>query len=235
MILEEYILAQTTYSRRELMRILTDNKITVNGKVVTDFTQEINPHLHKIIVDGNEISGQVKYRYYLFNKPRDVLSTLTDPKGRKCLGDYMHMFPDGVKPIGRLDRDTTGLMVFSNDGDFAHKLSHPSFKVNKTYRVSLDKALTKADLLRLTTGLFLSDGPIKMEKVDLESESVVIVTLYEGRNRIVRRTFETMGYEVVKLKRLHIANFSLGNLEAGKYKVISQQQLSSFNHSVENN
>jgi 23S rRNA pseudouridine2605 synthase len=234
MILEEYILAQSTYSRRELLRLMTDKQITVNGKVVTDFTQEVNHHIHKIVVEGNEISGQVRYRHYLFNKPRDVLSTLTDPKGRKCLGDFMHMFPNGVKPVGRLDRETTGLMIFSNDGEFAHRLAHPSFKVNKTYRVSLDKALTKADYARLTSGLFLSDGPVKMEKVELESDSVVLVTLYEGRNRIVRRTFETMGYDVVKLKRLHIGNFSLGNLESGKYKIISQQQLATFHRSVEN-
>lgn len=215
--LEEWITAQTPYSRRDVVGMIINGKVTINGVQTKDISASIVQGSDVVHLNGKRIDTVLEYSYYKFHKPTDVISTMIDPAGRRCLKEFMKHVPDTLAPIGRLDRDSEGLLLFTNDGRLTQALSHPKFHVLKEYRVTVDKPLTSASIDRLTTGFFLDDGPVLFDLVVPVSDVTVVVKIGEGRNRIVRRSLELLGYTVKKLKRLSIGPIQLGNLEAGRF------------------
>lgn len=217
--LVKWLVQQMALSRRAIVQLIKEGDVKVNGETITSITKEIAITKDKILVKGQPLEYKKALLYYKFYKPTGVISTLNDPKKRKDLTYFLakENIPDVVFPIGRLDRDTTGLLLFTNDGEFANTLLHPKFKLEKEYKVTLDKPLTKAHLKRLQEGFFLDDGPIKMDQLDIEAPNIIWVIIHEGRNRIVRRTFEALGYKVVKLKRYRMGPYELGKLKKGSF------------------
>lgn len=227
--LETFISLKTPLARRKIFSLLKEKKILVNGKIAVDLLMSINPSIDKVKVATQTLSAGVPaFVYYKFYKPKDVISTLGDPKGRKNLEDFIKKLPEYVFPVGRLDRNTTGLLLFTNNGEFANKLCHPHYKVAKLYRVTLDKKITKQDLLRFEQTMILEDGPFSFKKIDLVEPTVLMVTLEEGRNRIIRRACAHLGYEVTRLKRYAIGPIELGTLEEGHFKKLTKSEISAL-------
>lgn len=234
--LEEYVTSQSNFSRRQLLRLLQQKKVYVNELIVTDLKHPIDANNDSVKVDGTYIEYNFDYLYFKFYKPKGVLSTMNDPDGRDCIGNYINQLQRPVSPVGRLDRQSHGLMILTNDGEFSNLLMHPSFKVDKTYYVKLDKKLQKIDYLRLEKGLILEDGPICFSKVSLSRSNIeLLVTLSEGRNRIVRRAFEHIGYTVKSLKRESVGIFSLDTMESGQIKQLSKKEINEFKKQYRSN
>lgn len=223
--LEEFLTAQLPNPRREVMQWIVSGRVNVNGNPKTDIGHLINPDDDVIHVNGERLANNLTYHYYKFHKPTGVISTLDDPNGRKCLRDFMSGIPQSLAPVGRLDRDSEGVMLFTNNGDLALTLSHPRFQVSKQYRVTLDRPLTQAHFERLTIGFFLDDGPMLFDSVNKISDVSVVVSISEGRNRVIRRSFELFGYTVKKLIRLSMGPIQLGNLSPGKFVKLSSGEL----------
>jgi 23S rRNA pseudouridine2605 synthase len=167
--------------------------------------------------------------YILLNKPKDFLTTAEDDKGRKTVLDIVkNATEERIYPVGRLDRNTTGVLLLTNDGDLAQKLTHPSFEIRKVYEVRLDKPVTKADLDALVAGIQLDDGPIAADAAayaDPRDKSVVGVEIHSGRNRIVRRMFEKLGYDVRNLDRVMFANLTKKNVDRGKWRFLDDKEI----------
>ncbi len=223
------IFRKTSLSRRKILTLMLAGQIQVNGTIIKDLNKPINTTTDRIIIAGQKLEfGIPKLVYYKLNKPKGVITTLSDPQGRKTILDLISRLPEKVVPVGRLDRDTTGLLLLTNDGEFANRVSHPTFSVQKTYRVAVDHPLTKATLARLETGVILEDGPFKFHKVLNDDPKMVTVTIMEGRNRIIRRAFAQLGYKVTRLKRLSIGTITLNNLDEGYIKPLSIRELASL-------
>lgn len=225
--LDRFLVSASPHSRRDIYELVTSGAVSVNGQVVSDMTMLVRPDRDTVTVhDETVFLGQLYY--YKFYKPLGVLSTMHDPKGRLSVVAYMKKLPKGVFPVGRLDRKTSGLLLLTNDGGLANSLMHPSFKLPKTYRVGLDKGIKFPDVESLVGGFFLEDGPVKFDSVTVLDKRTLDVTLSEGRNRIVRRSFATLGYEVVKLHRSRIGEVQLGTLAPGQTKPLSEKELRSL-------
>ena len=233
--IETFLASQTALSRREIFKHLQNKNISVNGHVIHSITHQINYKIDVVVVDGKRIYFKHRFMYYKFNKPRHVISTLDDPKGRKTVKDYMKKLPDSLFPIGRLDRQTKGLLLFTNDGQFSHALMHPSFKLPKTYIVTLDKPIEHTHLKRLSRSFFLDDGPVKFISIEKLSSLELKVDISEGRNRIIRRCFEFFGYTVTKLVRLSIGPIQLGPLKEGCFKPLSKKEFYAIQGLIEKN
>lgn len=226
--LEEYITTHTRYSRRKVTDLLREGKIEVNKKTADSLTMLITPRQDTVAVDGRKIEFEGHYYYYKFYKPKGVITSLGDPRGRRTVMDYMQSLPPSVFPVGRLDRNTTGLLILTNDGEFAQQLSHPRFKIPKTYNVTLDAPVTKRHLERLVQGVMLDDGPAVADEVIPETPTQLTFVISEGRNRIVRRMFECLDYEVLSLKRISIGPLMLGHLKVGQIKPLNTRELRSL-------
>jgi len=226
--IEQWISSQTPLSRRKIFDAITAKRVQCNGEVVENLKHPVRQGKDQVTLDGVPILWQHPFLYYKFNKPSDVICTMSDPKGRRDLTFFLKSLPDVLFPIGRLDRQTTGLLLFTNDGDFAQKIAHPQYHVPKTYRVTLDKPLTKAHHQRLLKGIFLEDGPVRFMTITPQRPKVFDVTLTEGRNRIIRRSFDFLGNHVQKLKRLQIGSLTLGKLKEGEFAKLSKNDIRSM-------
>ena len=182
-----------------------------------------------MIVKGKQVFLQRNAVYILLNKPKDFLTTSSDPQGRKTVLDLVkHATQERVYPIGRLDRNTTGVLLLTNDGELAQKLTHPSFEVKKIYEVTLDKPVTKKDLESILSGITLEDGLVTADAVgytDPKDKTVVGIEIHSGRNRIVRRIFEHLGYDVKTLDRVMFANLTKKNVERGKWRLLQEKEV----------
>jgi 23S rRNA pseudouridine2605 synthase len=224
--LDRFIILKTQLSRRKLMDLLLQKKIMVNGNPAKDFTLLLDLKKDRVVVNGLKLDQEVpRLVYYKFNKPLNVITTLQDPNNRKTIADFIGHIREHIYPIGRLDRDTTGLLLLTNDGDFANKIAHPKFHVPKKYKVHLDHKIAKTHIARLLKGVMLEDGPFAFSDIEWLEPHIVQVTLSEGRNRIVRRAFDQLGYTVVKLIRLSVGPVNLGTLPEGKLKPISPNEM----------
>ena len=206
-------------SRRKVEELVSKGLIKVNGLVVKDLSTNIND-TDVVVYLNKEIKLVEKKVYYMFNKPRGVLSSCSDGHGRKLVVDYVPSIPK-VFPIGRLDYDTEGLIILTNDGDFANSIIHPSKHIAKTYEIITNKKLTREDKYTLETGVMIDDRKTLPAKI---SHDVLVhggykrtITIFEGRNRQVRKMFDSIGHSVVNLKRISIGDLELGNLPSGKY------------------
>ena len=215
-------------SRRASEELIAAGRVEVNGKVVTEQGIRVDPERDTIRVDGSRIPPPRRHLYLVLNKPRGVVSTMDDPDGRPTLEQYVPR-RQRLFHVGRLDTDTEGLLILTNDGDFANKLAHPSHEVPKTYLVEVEGLLDNKTLRRLEKGLTLEDGPIKPDKVKLvtraESRSMVQITLHSGRNRIVRRMFDSVGHPVRRLSRISIGPVRLGQLAVGETRELTREEL----------
>ena len=189
----------------------------------------VNPETDHIRVDGSRIPPPRRHMYLVLNKPRGVVSTMDDPEGRPTLSDYLPRTKERLFHVGRLDTETEGLIILTNDGEFAHRLAHPSYEVPKTYHVQAAGVMDNRTLKRLEKGVTLEDGPVKPDKVKLisrsQSKTLLEITLHEGRNRVVRRMMDTVGHPVDRLGRTRIGPVRLGTLPVGETRELSREEL----------
>ncbi|MEY2967899.1 MAG: pseudouridine synthase RluB [Actinomycetota bacterium] len=208
-------------SRRTCEELIADERVTVNGEVA-ELGRRVDPLVDVIAVDGVPIGARPDLVYYLLNKPRGVISTASDPQGRPTVVDIVPQSPR-VFPVGRLDAETEGLLILTNDGDLTHFLTHPSKGVDKEYVVLLrgGPRLTDGQLRKLRDGVELEDGPTAPAKVGQRSDSTVSITIHEGRNRQVRRMFEAIGHDVERLVRTRIGPITDTRLKPGTWRELS--------------
>ena len=215
-------------SRREAVELVTKGLVKVNGVIATEPGYKVQP-TDEVIYNTKKLFVTKNLVYILLNKPKDYITTTDDPQGRKTVLQLIQKATDErVYPIGRLDRNTSGVLLLTNDGDLTQKLSHPSYEIKKIYEVKLDKNLTKTDFDKILTGLTLEDGPIFVDSLayaDSKDKSVIGIEIHSGRNRIVRRIFEYLGYDVKGLDRVMYAGLTKKNVERSKWRYLSDKEI----------
>ena len=226
--LNQYISKGGVCSRREADNLIAQGLVKVNGKVVTQLGTKVKS-TDDVRVDGSKIKPEKKV-YILLNKPKDTVTTLKDPDARNTVYDVIkNACDERVYPVGRLDRNTTGVLLLTNDGELSARLTHPRFNQKKIYHVFLDKDMAKSDIVQLADGLELEDGFVAADAisyVDGQDKSQVGIEIHSGRNRIVRRMFEHLGYKVIKLDRVFFAGLTKKNLPRGKWRFLTDKELS---------
>ncbi|MDX1904473.1 MAG: pseudouridine synthase [Thermonemataceae bacterium] len=227
--LNKYIANAGICSRREADELIAKGLIKVNGKVVVEMGYKVKPQ-DKVMYQ-NKLLSLEKSVYILLNKPKNFITTTEDPEERKTVMELIkNACEERVYPVGRLDRHTTGLLLFTNDGDLAKKLSHPSSNIKKVYQVMIDKPITETDFIKIQEGLTLEDGFIKVDALAVLDRNVLGVELHSGRNRIVRRIFEHLGYQVEKLDRTMYAGLSKKDLPRGKWRFLTEKEVILLKH-----
>lgn len=228
------VLAQAgVASRRKCEEYITAGRVQVNDKIVTELGVKVDPLNDIIKVDGRIINQQKKI-YLLMNKPKGVITSANDPEGRKVVTDYIEGIPERLYPVGRLDYDTEGLLILTNDGDLAHLLTHPKHHVPKTYHVTVKGVPHGSILEKLQKGVQLEDGmtaPAVVDYFDVredKNESVITITIFEGRNRQVRRMFDHVNFPVLKLKRIMFGPLFLTGVPRGKYRYLTPAEVESL-------
>jgi 23S rRNA pseudouridine2605 synthase len=237
--LQKVLAAAGIASRRACEVLISEGRVVVNSEVVTEQGRRVDPERDVIRVDGARIPPPRRHRYLALNKPRGVVATMDDPEGRRTIADLLagpsdrrttrSLANERVFHVGRLDTDSEGLLILTNDGDFAHRLAHPSYEVPKTYVVEVAGVVSEQTLRRLRRGITLDDGPVRPTSVKIISsageKTLLKITLQEGRNRIVRRTMEAVGHPVRRLTRIGIGPVRLGNLKIGEYRELTREEL----------
>lgn len=225
--LNRYIANSGVCSRREADKLIARGLVTVNGQVVTEMGQQVKRN-DEVRFEGKELNPEAKV-YILINKPKDMVTTTSDPEGRRTVLDLIEeACEERVYPVGRLDRNTTGVLLMTNDGDLSKKLTHPSSEIRKIYHVFLNKPLEKEHLSLIKKGIELEDGIIQPDEVsyaDPIDTTQVGIVIHSGRNRIVRRIFEHLGYTVEKLDRVYFAGLTKKNLPRGKWRFLSKDEI----------
>lgn len=227
--LQKVLAAAGVASRRASEILIDEGRVEVNGEVVVEQGRRVNPATDHIRVDGARIPPARNHRYLVLNKPRGVVASMDDPEGRPCLADYLPRGKERLFHVGRLDTPTEGLIILTNDGEFAHRLAHPSYEVPKTYLVEAAGVMDNRSLRRLEKGVTLEDGPIKADKIQLKARgqdrTLLEVTIHSGRNRIVRRMMDTVGHPVDRLSRIAIGPVRLRNLQIGESRDLTREEL----------
>ena len=220
-------------SRSQAEKLVADGNVAVNGRKTTSLSFRVDPSVDKIFVDGKPVNKKKEFVYLLFNKPLDVVTTRNDERGRKTVYDFVFQYTQGVGhlfPVGRLDKDTSGALLITNDSQLGEKLTNPESQFPKTYEVVCEGVLTRAILGELADGIELDDGyktlPAKFSKLYSENNfSRCEITIVEGKNRQIRRMFETVGHPVIELKRISISSLRLGSLAIGKFRVLTEEEI----------
>jgi 23S rRNA pseudouridine2605 synthase len=225
--LNKYLSNAGVASRREADVLIQSGVVSVNDQIILEMGYKIKPG-DVVKYDGETISAETK-RYVLLNKPKDFITTMDDPLGRKTVMSLVRKAcRERIYPVGRLDRDTTGLLLFTNDGDLAKKLTHPRYRASKVYHVELNKPVSFEDLELLRTGVHLEDGKITCDKAEYVANGTsreVGVEIHSGKNRIVRRMFEAIGYEVIKLDRVQFSGLTKKDLPRGYFRHLTEQEV----------
>jgi 23S rRNA pseudouridine2605 synthase len=226
--LNKYIANSGICSRREADTFIENGLVSVNGVRVTELGTKVDPSKDEIRFNGSRIKGEKKV-YLVMNKPKDFVTTLSDPHADRTVMDLISksMCPERVYPVGRLDKATTGVLLFTNDGDLADKLTHPKHQVRKIYHATLDKNLRKEDFDAILSGIELEDGPIAADALSyVEGDKTQVgLEIHSGRNRIVRRIFEHLGYKVKKLDRVYFAGLTKKNLRRGAWRFLDEKEI----------
>jgi 23S rRNA pseudouridine2605 synthase len=226
--LQKVLAAAGVASRRACEIMISEGRVEVNGRLVLEQGIRVDPDRDVIRVDGSRIPPPRRHQYLVLNKPRGVVSSMADPSGRRTLAEFL-TGRERLFHVGRLDTDSEGLLLLTNDGEFAHRLAHPSYEVPKTYLAEVAGVVNQATLRRLRAGISLDDGPVRPSSVTLVStgtdRSLIKITLHEGRNHIVRRTMEAVGHPVRRLSRTGIGPVRLGNLKVGQLRDLTQDEL----------
>lgn len=226
--LNKFIAHAGVCARREAAEMVKEGKVSVNGDIVYEPGYKVSAK-DKVEVKGKQVFLQKNLVYILLNKPKDHLTTAKDPEGRKTVFDLIKgAAKERVYSVGRLDRNTTGVLLLTNDGELAQKLTHPSFEVKKVYEVTLDKPVVKKDLETILKGLTLEDGFVKADEIsyaDVKDKNIIGIQIHSGRNRIVRRIFEHLGYKVKNLDRVMFANLTKKNVDRGKWRYLNEKEI----------
>lgn len=226
--LQKYLADCGVASRRKSEELIEQGKVRVNGKVAS-IGDKVDPKHDTITVSGKKIIRQKTHTYIMLHKPRGFITTMSDEMDRKCVAQLVKDVPARVYPVGRLDRDSEGLLLFTNDGAFANAMTHPSKHVPKTYRVTVRPGVTQDQLTALTQGVIIDDGvtaPAEVRVITKEENRVVLeIILYEGRNRQIRKMCEALGLEVARLRRTAIGTVKLGMLKQGDWRELTEDEV----------
>lgn len=224
------VIATSGYtSRRKAEELIKSGRVTVNGEIVNTLGSKVSSS-DIICIDGTTINKNLIKEYYLLNKPREVICSVEDDKGRKTVVDFIET-KTRIYPVGRLDYDTTGLIILTNDGELANILMHPKHRIYKTYIAKIDGILNEDDFKKLRKGVLIDDRKLKIDnvkvrKIDkIKNSSLVEVTIHEGRNHIVRKLFEKLGYDVKKLTRSKFAFLTDEGLKSGEYRILTTKEI----------
>lgn len=227
--LQKIIAAAGVASRRAAEKLISMGRVSVNGKVVTRLGARVDAQKNEIRVDGKLISTEISKVYVMLNKPKGYITSLSDPEGRPIVTDLLYDVTERVFPVGRLDYDSEGLLMMTNDGDFAQKLHHPKFAIPKTYMVKVKGNLTSGEIRAVRCGVeidHLKLMPDEIEPGKINRKSCwVKLTILEGRNRIIRRVFESIGHPVTRLIRVAISDVHLGALRVGEYRDLQKEEI----------
>lgn len=229
--LQKYLAECGVASRRKSEELIAAGKVKVNG-VTAVIGDKVSPKHDKVTVSGKKVVSVKKNVYIMLNKPRGFITTMNDEHDRKCVAELVKDINTRVYPVGRLDRESEGLLIMTNDGEFTNALTHPSKHVSKTYRVTIRPTITKEQATEFRNGIEI-DGrmtaPADLRVLEAqENRTVVEVTIYEGRNRQIRKMFEALGIEVARLKRTKVGNLKLGMLKQGAYRHLTEDEVSSL-------
>lgn len=229
------LLAQSgVASRRKCEELMLEGHVVVDGEVVTRLGTKVDPRTAVIRVDGKRLPPISPHVYLVLNKPRGVVSTMSDPEGRRTLSDVVADRPERLFHVGRLDTDTSGLLMLTNDGDFAQRMAHPSYEVDKTYVAEVEGEVYQRTIKQLLAGVELDDGPVTVSRARVVSgghgrnspgRSIVELVIHEGRNRIVRRLLDHVGHPVTRLTRTAIGPVELGRLAPGELRDLTTDEL----------
>ncbi len=230
--LQKFI-ADTGYtSRRKAEELIKKGQVMVNGNLVCELGVKVSDN-DIVTINGVTLVKNNSKEYYLLNKPREVICSVSDDKKRKTVVDLIDT-KSRIYPVGRLDYDTTGLIILTNDGEFANMLMHPKNKISKTYIAKIDGLLTEEDFQKLRKGILIDKQVLTIDHFKVKSQdkikktSLVEVTIHEGRNHIIRKLFEHLGYDVKKLTRTKVGNISLGTLKSGEYRKLTNNEIKSI-------
>ena len=225
--LNKYIANSGVCSRREADNFILAGVVTVNGEVVTELGTKININTDDVRFNGERLKGEAKV-YIVMNKPKGYVTTASDPHADKTVMDLLKNCPSRVFPVGRLDKNTTGVLMFTNDGEIAEKLTHPSYDKKKIYQVSLDNKLRREDFEQIISGVELTDGVIaadELEYIEEDDHRKLGIEIHSGKNRIVRRIFESLGYEVKALDRVYFAGLTKKGLKRGEWRYLTEGEI----------
>lgn len=226
--LQKYLSECGVASRRKSEELIEQKSVKINGRIAV-LGDKVNPYKDKVLVRGKLVK-QVKQKVYIMlHKPRGFITTMSDEQGRKCVADLVKDAPTKVYPVGRLDRDSEGMLLMTNDGDFSNLMMHPRSHVSKTYRVTVRQPLDESAIDRMSAGIVI-DGrmtaPCEIEIIGKDENRVVLkFVLYEGRNREIRKLCEAVGLEVIRLKRIAIDTLKLGMLQQGKWRELEENEV----------
>ncbi|NDG25069.1 MAG: rRNA pseudouridine synthase [Actinobacteria bacterium] len=220
-------------SRRAADQLITEGRVTVDGDVIKELGKRFDPEISEIKVDGESLQTNKSKTYLAFHKPAGVISTMADPEGRKNLGDYFKDRKDRLYHVGRLDKDSEGLILLTNDGELAHRATHPSYGLEKRYLVEVEGEFSKQISDQLLAGVRLEDGLARAVKVShiravTRNHHWVEITIHEGRYHIIRRLIEALGLKVIRLIRLDFGPVSLGDMKPGRHRVLNTQELTNL-------
>lgn len=226
--LQKFLAESGVASRRKSEELIADGKVKVNGKVAS-IGDKVDPKRDTVTVSGKKIVKRKEFTYILLHKPRGFITTMSDEMDRKCVAELIRDVPVRVYPVGRLDRESEGMLLFTNDGEFANAMTHPTKHVPKTYRVTVRPSITEDQITQLTTGIIIDDrktAPAQVRVITKEEGRVVLeIILYEGRNRQIRKMCEAVGLEVARLKRTAIGSIKLGMLAQGSWRELSEDEV----------
>lgn len=227
--LQKYLAECGVASRRNSEKLIMEGRVTLNGAKVTEMGLQVRPG-DTVAVDGKPVRPEAEKHYIAYYKPIGEVTTVSDPEGRATVMDRFRGYPVRLFPVGRLDYDSEGLLLLTNDGDLMNRMLHPSREVGKTYLVKVSNEVTQEEVFRLRKGVMLDDGrmtsPAKVQLLRVETfDSAVLVTIHEGRNRQVRRMFEAIGHSVVTLKRVGFGPIMLGDLPRGQWRRLTDDEV----------
>ncbi len=226
--LQKYLSECGVASRRKSEELIEQGAVRVNGQVAS-IGDKINPKSDAVTVKGKKIVKQKTHTYIMLHKPRGFITTMSDERDRKCVAELIKDVPGRVYPVGRLDRDSEGMLLCTNDGEFANAMTHPRKHIPKTYRVTVRPGITQEQITELTTGIVIDDrmtSPAEIRVVTREEARVVLeIILYEGRNRQIRKMCEAVGLEVARLKRTQVGSVKLGMLKQGDWRNLTEDEV----------
>ena len=218
--LQKFLADSGVASRRACEALIVDGRVSIDGSIVTKLGTRINPKIHKVKVDGKSIAMNNSKIYIAFYKPRGILSTMSDPKGRPNIGDFFTGNPIRLFHVGRLDKESEGLILLTNDGEWAQQVLHPKFGIEKKYLVETDRPLNQSEVKRLTAGVKMEGGVARANRARLIG-GLLEISIHEGRNQVVRKMIGSLGIEVLSLVRTQIGSIHLGELKTGKWRYLS--------------
>ena len=229
--LNKFLAESGVASRRGADDLITEGGVTVNGKRVYELGIKVNLREDKVMVNGKPVRPDNRKLYILFNKPKGVMTTMEDPEGRPCIAEYFTNLEQRVYPVGRLDYDSEGLLLMTNDGEFAQRVTHPKHEVFKTYLVKVNGQPTEEHIRKLRTGVTIIGGRVAAREVERlrgtasEKYDWFKIVIGEGKNRQIRRMFEKIGFDVMKLQRIAIGRLKMGGLARGEWAMLTEEEV----------